>query len=35
MEVNGVELFFANDPHLDRTGRRILARIIADAVESR
>ena len=34
-EAEGIELYFANDPHLNREGRRILANAIAAAVESR
>lgn len=34
-EGEGVELYFANDPHLNKTGRRVLADSIATALESR
>lgn len=34
-EVEGVELYFSNDPHLNKTGRRVLADAVATALESR
>jgi len=34
-EGEGVELYFANDPHLNQTGRRVLADAIATTLESR
>jgi hypothetical protein len=34
-EEDGLELYFANDPHLNRTGRRVLAEVIAASLESR
>jgi hypothetical protein len=34
-EEVGPELYFANDPHLNRSGRRVLAEVIAASLESR
>ena len=34
-ETTGDDLYFANDPHLNRNGREVLSGVIADAVQTR